>query len=104
MEPPARRRAAGAPPRAGATASALPPTLRKVVADASGQRGSRAQIERSVGGWGNVPSQRASFPALPLTRDYLLNQYVTSHDRPAPTVPADQTLPTEPPGHRRPTP
>ncbi len=52
----------------------------------------------------NVPAQRASFPALPPTRDYLLSQYVTSQDRPVPTVPADQTLPTQPPGHRRPTP
>ena len=52
----------------------------------------------------NVPSGRTSFPALPQTRDYLLSQYVTSQDQPAPTVPADQTLPIQPPGHRRPTP
>ena len=45
---------------------------------------------------------RGSFPELPATRDYLLNQYVTSQDQPAPTVPAQQALPTQPPGHRRP--
>ena len=44
----------------------------------------------------NVPPGRpASFPALPPTRDYLLSQYVTSQDQPAPVVPADQTLPGE---------
>jgi phospholipase C len=45
---------------------------------------------------------RASFPELPPARDYLLDQYVTSQDQPAPTVPAQQALPTQPPGHRRP--
>ena len=49
------------------------------------------------------PGRPASFPALPPTRDYLLSQYVTSQDQPAPVIPADQTLPTQPPGHRRPT-
>lgn len=44
----------------------------------------------------NVPPGRpASFPALPPTRDYLLSQYVTSQDQPAPVVPADQALPGE---------
>jgi len=53
----------------------------------------------------NVTSGRpAAFPALPQTRDHLLDQYVTSQDQPAPAVPADQTPPTQPPGHRRPAP
>ena len=51
-----------------------------------------------------MPPGRPSFPALPQTRDHLLSQYVTGQDQPAPTVPADQTLPIQPPGHRRPTP
>jgi hypothetical protein len=42
-----------------------------------------------------------NFPALPGTRNYLLNQYITSQDQPAPAVPAVQTLPTQPPGTRR---
>jgi hypothetical protein len=47
---------------------------------------------------------RDNLPALPDTRNYLLNQYITSQDQPAPTVPAVpavQTLPTQPPGTRR---
>jgi phospholipase C len=44
-----------------------------------------------------------SFPSLPgvrFTRDYLLDQYVTSQDQPNPVVPAKQTLPTQEPGSR----
>ena len=48
MEPPARRRPAAAHLGAGATAGALPPTLRTAVADASGKRGSLAQVEHVV--------------------------------------------------------
>jgi hypothetical protein len=44
---------------------------------------------------------RDNLPALPDTRNYLLSQYITSQDQPAPTVPATQTLPTQPPGTRR---
>jgi phospholipase C len=51
-----------------------------------------------------TPGRPAAFPALPQTRDHLLDQYVTSQDQPAPAVPAGQTLPAQPPGHRRPTP
>jgi phospholipase C len=41
-----------------------------------------------------------SFPALPETRNYLLNQYVTSQDQPAPAVPSNQTMPVQEPGTR----
>lgn len=41
-----------------------------------------------------------SFPGLPETRNYMLDQYVTSQDQPAPTVPTIQTLPTQEPGSR----
>jgi hypothetical protein len=50
---------------------------------------------------------RASFPALPgvgFTRDYLLNQYVTSQDQPNPVVPTTQALPVQEPGSRPHTP
>jgi phospholipase C len=49
----------------------------------------------------NLEQGRArSFPALPETRNYMLDQYVTSQDQPAPTVPASQTLPVQEPGTR----
>jgi hypothetical protein len=41
-------------------------------------------------------------PQLPY--NYLLNQYVNSQDQNNPVVPADQTLPTQEPGTRPPTP
>ena len=56
---------------------------------------------------GSLNLQRAparSFPALPETRNYMLDQYVTSQDQPAPTVPTHQTLPTQEPGTRPPVP
>jgi phospholipase C len=53
----------------------------------------------------NLQRGRArSFPGLPGTRNYMLDQYVTSQDQPVPTVPADQTLPVQEPGTRPPVP
>jgi len=49
-------------------------------------------------------ARRVSFPALPATRDYMLDQYVTSQDQPAPAVPASQSLPSQEPGSRPHTP
>ena len=88
MEPPARR---GSPPRTSAPGPPRAPQVSWII-------GPAATCEH------HVPPGRPSFPALPQTRDHLLSQYVTSQDQPAPTVPADQTLPIQPPGHRRPTP
>lgn len=52
----------------------------------------------------NVSKSRpVSFPTFPGTGPYLLNQYITSQDQPAPTVPSQQTLPTQEPGSRRKT-
>ncbi|MHB1740407.1 MAG: alkaline phosphatase family protein [Actinomycetes bacterium] len=42
----------------------------------------------------------ASFPSLPATSGYLLDQYVTSNDLPAPTVPAAQSMPHQESGSR----
>ena len=52
-------------------------------------------------GWGH-----RSFPTLlpQLPYNYLLNQYVNSQDQNNPVVPTVQTLPTQEPGTRPPTP
>jgi phospholipase C len=47
-----------------------------------------------------LKAANGSFPALPNPADYLQQQYISSQDYPAPTVPVKQSLPHQEPGTR----